>query len=414
MSDHEFRGFDVDTIADAVRQPPLDDLRSVARARHRRRTSGVTLALVVAFAGAVVLPVVLGTRGVDWADPGPTLLPRDRGTRLFVTGPDSGVGVEHVDSGCTLRFARTKDGGRTWSDWDAASYRAAACPPGATEHDSQPLEFSILGDRSYLVLDGGTARLSTDYGRTWRDAEQAMVTVSAFPSKARAVFCQEGCGAIRQPLAVDPATGTVYRLSGKIPSPYPPFSIYPSADGTIWATYWPGDPGVMVVARTTDRGATWNTWRPARGANVIAVAGVSNREAYLLIEPPPAPAAQPMERDGPTQLLRTTDGGATWKDVGTDLPASPVNRPFTIGSDGSLLVAQSGNMTPTVASYLLVSRDGGRHFTREREHDSEDGAVGVAPGYAWLYGRDDMSASGADHVLITRDASSWTRFALPD
>jgi len=47
-----------------------------------------------------------------------------------------------------------------------------------------------------------------------------------------------------------------------------------------------------------------------------------------------------MEVDGLSQLLRTTDGGATWTDVGTDLPGSPVDRPLTIGSDGSLLVVQ--------------------------------------------------------------------------
>jgi hypothetical protein len=417
MSDREITGFDVDTVAAAVRQPPLDDLWSAARGRRRRRTGGVALALVVVFASMAVLPLAAGPHRVDQSGPTPLPEARVRATQLFMTGPDSAVGVEEVDHGCTLRFALTRDGGRTWSDRDAASYRAATCPP--LDPEGYPpvsiQDFSILGERSYLVLEGEMSRLSTDYGRTWRDAEQAMVTVSAFPPQARAVFCQGGCGALRQPLAVDPSTGTVYRLNGEPPSPYPPFSIYPSADGTIWATYWPGDfGGIMVVARSVDRGATWNTWRPAKGANVIAVAGVSEREAYLLIEPPPPPGAQPMEVTGPSQLLRTTDGGKTWTDVGTDLPATPVNRPFTIGSDGSLLVAQSGSTSPALVTSLLVSRDGGRHFTKGREYHGGDGSVGAAPGQAWLYGRDDESAIGADHVVTTPDGSAWTRFALPD
>ncbi|MET8912646.1 sialidase family protein [Micromonospora sp. NPDC004551] len=417
MSDREFAGFDVDTIADAVRQPPLDNLRSAAKSRRRYRTGGVGVALVV-FAGMAVLPLAGGTRGMDWAAPTPLPQARDRATQLFMTGPDSGVGVEQVDFGCTVRFTHTEDGGRSWTDYDAAQYRATNCrvnESGNNESGNKAadMEFSVLGQRSYLVLDGDKSRLSTDYGRTWRDAEQAMVTVSAFPPKARAVVCQQGCGAIRQPLAVNPSTGTVYRLSGKPASPYPPYSIYPSADGAIWATYWPGDPDVMIVARSVDQGATWNTWRPVKGADVIAIAGVNQREAYLLIEPPPPPGAQPMERKGASQLLHTTDGGVTWKDVGTDLPASPEHRPFTIGSDGSLLIAQSGNMTPNLTSSLLVSRDGGRHFTASREYDRLDGAVGAAPGIAWLYGRDDMSATGADHVVITPDGSSWTRFDLP-
>ncbi|MEQ4303011.1 hypothetical protein ABNF97_16705 [Plantactinospora sp. B6F1] len=410
----ELAGFDVDTVSDAVRQPPLDDLRSVAQARRRRRAGGLALALVVVLAGMVALPLATNRGAAEWGDP--TLPPqtRVRSTELFMTGPDSGVGVETVDHGCTLRFAYTTDGGRSWTRWDQARYRSADCSPGATPGSDLDLRFSVLGERSYLVFDGGKSRLSTDYGRTWQDAEHAMMAVSAFPPRARSVFCQDGCDAVRQPLAVDPSTGTVYRLSGAQPSPYPPSSIYPSADGTIWVTYWPGDIDVMVVARSADRGATWNTWRPAKGADVIAVAGVSKREAYLLIEPPPPPGAQPMERDRPSQLLQTTDGGVTWQDAGTDLPASPANRLFTIGSDGSLLVAESGALASVLTSSLWVSRDRGRHFSNQHGPGGKEGSVGVAPGHAWLYGRDDISAVGPDHALITEDGLSWSRFALPE
>ncbi|MEU5943008.1 sialidase family protein [Micromonospora sp. NPDC047548] len=409
MSDCEFTGFDVETIADAVRQPPLDDLWADARAR-RRRTVGVALALVVAFASMAVLPLAAGTRGANWAGPDQPPAIQDRATQLFMTGPDSGVGVESRI--CSIRFTHTEDGGRSWTDYDAARYRATSCRLNVSGNEEASLEFAVLGQRSYLVRDGDRSRLSTDYGRTWRDAEQSMVTVSAFPAKARPVFCQQGCSALREPVAVDPATGTVYRLTGEPPSPYPPFSIYPSLDGTIWVTYWPGPPNVMMVARSVDRGATWNTWRPAVGTDVIAVTGVGEREAYLLIAPTPPAGA--MAASGPARLLRTTDGGRTWADVGTDLPKSAENRSLVVGSDGSLMVAQSGNMTVPNVSSLHVSRDGGRHFATAREYDRLDGAVGGAPGFAWLYGRDDMSVLGADHVQLTTDGTTWTRFWLPD
>ncbi|WP_444949327.1 WD40/YVTN/BNR-like repeat-containing protein [Micromonospora ureilytica] len=419
MSEREFTGFDVDAIADAIRQPPLDDMRMAARARRRRRTSGVALVLVVALASVAMLPLSGNTGRGGWTGPDQPSVKPDRGGELFLTGPESAViaGVWDADEGCfTVRFRHTDDGGRSWTDDELTRYRTSKCGQDEQGNPLSNPEFSVLDQRSYLVRDGDQLRLSTDYGRTWRDAEQAMVTVPSFPAKAQPVFCQwgRGCGALREPVAVSP-TGTVYRLGGKPPSPYPPASIYPSADGTIWANYWPGDIGVMVVARSVDRGATWTTWQPAKGANVIAIAGVSAQEAYLLIAPPPPAGAQPMEVEGTSQLLRTTDGGRTWADMGTDLPNSLETRFLVVGSDGSLLLVEAGNMQPTSGrSKAMISLDAGRHFKTVREYDRRDGGVGAAPGYAWLYGRDDLTVGGADHVQLTGDGTAWTRLPLPD
>jgi hypothetical protein len=421
MSNREFTGFDVDTIADAVRQPPLDGMRAVARARRRRRTSGVALVLIVAMAGVAMLPLFGNTDRGGWT--GPEQPPVTSGTtgQLFVTGPESAVVMEVGDAeeGCfTVWFRHTDDGGRSWTDEEMSRYRTTnQCGRDAEGNPLAHPQVSVLSQRSYLVQDGDQLRLSTDYGRTWRDAEQAMVTVPAFPAKAQPVFCQwsQGIGALREPVAVSP-TGTVYRLEGKPPSPYPPANIYPSADGTIWATYWPGDVGVMVVARSVDRGASWTTWQPPEGADVIAIAGVSAQEAYLLIGPPASAGAQPTKVEGTAQLLRTTDGGRTWADVGTDLPTSLENRSLVVGSDGSLLLVETGNREPSNnRSTAMISFDDGRHFTTVREYDGHDGRVGAAPGYAWLYGLDDLTTpGGADHVQLTRDGTAWTRLPLPD
>ncbi|MEU8332343.1 hypothetical protein [Micromonospora sp. NPDC048839] len=420
MSKPEFTGFDVDTIADAVRQPPLDDMRTAARARRRRRTNGVALVLVVALAGVVMLPLVGNTGRGGWTGPDQPPVKPDRSGQLFLTGPESAVvaGMWDADEGCfTVRFRHTDDGGRSWTDDEMTRYRTTnQCGLDAEGNPLAHPELSVLSERSYLVRDGDQLRLSTDYGRTWRDAEQAMVTVPAFPASAQPVFCQwgQGCGALREPLAVS-STGTVYRLGGKQPSPYPPAIIYPSTDGTIWATYWPGDLGVMVVARSVDRGASWTTWQPPEGADVIALAGVSAQEAYLLIGPPASAGAQPTRVEGTAQLLRTTDGGRTWADVGTNLPNSLENRFLVVGSDGSLLLVETGNRQPTGnRSTAMISLDAGRHFKTVREYDRRDGSVGAAPGYAWLYGRDDLTVGGADHVQLTRDGTAWTRLPLPD
>ncbi|WP_422734550.1 hypothetical protein ACN26Y_08180 [Micromonospora sp. WMMD558] len=412
MSDREFTGFDTATVARAVRQPPLDDLWATARARRRRRAAGVALAAVVAMAGMAVVPLADRSPGVDWATPEPTAIREDRGTRLFLTGGDTAVGVEHRS--CMLRFAHTGDAGRTWSDYATAVYQAPGCQPDENGTGTTDLRFSVLDERSYLVFHNGERSLSTDHGRTWRPADQAMVAVTAFPRAARPVFCQEGCGAIAEPLATDPGTGTVYRLRGDPVSPYPPFSIYPAADGAIWVTYWPGGADLRAtVARSADRGATWATSKAPAGVSVTAVAAVSGAEAYLLTEPDPAPGTEPMKPGIPSRLLHTSDGGQTWRDVGTDVPSTRVVRGFTIGADGFLMISDSRHEAEGATDHLLVSRDGGRHFTRVSVYGRE-GGTGVSPGRAWLYGRDDVSVLGADHVQLTTDGETWVRFPLPD
>ncbi len=412
MSDGEITGFDTAKVARAVRQPPLDDLWAVVRERRRRRTAGVALAVVLATAAMAVAPLAGRPPGVDWAAPEPTVTRDNPTTRLFVLNDTDAVGVALVDHGCTVRFAHTLDAGRSWSDYASAGYRVPDCRPKDDGEKVGDLRFSVLDARSYLVLHDGRRHLSTDHGHSWRDADTAMVSVAGFPDRARPVFCQQGCDAIPEPLATDPETGTVYRLRGAKPSPYPPFSVYPSPDGAIWATYWPGEAGRRsVVASSADRGATWRTSTPADG-HVVAVAAISGAEAYLLTEPDPPPGTEPMEPGIPSRLLHTTDGGRSWTDVGTDLPSTPVVRDFTIGADGSLMIADTQRHPRLVTAYLLVSRDGGRHFGRVREYDRE-GGTGVAPGRAWLHGRDDMSAVGSDHVQLTPDGRSWVRFALP-
>lgn len=405
MSDREFTGFDVETVAEAVRQPPLADLRAAARSRRRQRSAVLAVTVLVALAGVAAVPLAARSGGTGWAGPDQPPARPDRAGAVVLTDPDSGVAITRFR--CTVWFAHTDDGGRTWSDWDEARYRPSTCGPG---DDAPDLEYAVLAQGVYLIREEAGSHLSTDGGRTWRDADRAIVPVAAFPAQARPVFCQQGCGAVREPLAVDGAT--VYRLAGRSPSPYPPFSIYPAADGSVWVTYWPGEPDQpMIVARSADRGATWTSWRPEVGANVVAAVGADEREGYLLIEPGPPLGSTTLT--GPARLLRTTDGGRTWVDTGTDLPATQANPNFTIGSDGSLLVSLWGDDAPEPSAKLLVSRDGGRHFSVARDYRSLEGTAGVAQGRAWLYGRDDRSDAAPDHVIVTTDGTGWTRFPLP-
>ncbi|MDG4839047.1 sialidase family protein [Micromonospora sp. WMMD967] len=398
MRGREFSGFDVDTLTEAVSPPPLDELRSTARFRRRRSVAMGTAALV-ALAGLTVVPLVTGA---DRPDPVVPAEPsRTEGDMFTLTGPDSGVDVDVSEDSCVMRFAYTGDRGRTWSAWDAARFQGTRCTANAASGTpSGRNEVAVLGDRSYLVSDAGTLHLSTDFGRTWRDANSAIVAVPAFPATARPVFCGFGCRPLAEPLAVDPASGTVYRLTAKMPSWRPLQSLYPAADGSIWAAYQMGSGATL--ARSADGGATWTAWEVGDDVNVAAVVGLDDREGYALINPPATAS-------GGLRLLRTTDGAKTWTDVGVSLPWT---WDLTVGSDGSLLAISTGDSTePDRLARLLVSRDDGRHFTVAREYGPSVMAASVAPGFAWLYGRDGPTAE-PDHVLVTTDATSWSRFAL--
>ncbi|MET7952275.1 hypothetical protein [Micromonospora sp. NPDC005324] len=412
MRNREFSGFDIDTVTDAVRQPPLGDLRNAARSRRQRRMVGMGLAVVLALAGAgtTFLPTGDSSQGLQVAGPDPTRPATQARTSILVVLSDrTAVAVEEAEGGCKISFAATTDAGRSWSDWQSARYNGTCTTTvdakglGATD-----VRYSVLSERSYLVRFDDQWVLTTDTGRTWQSANTAITAVPAFPKNAQPVTCQQGCGAITQPLAVDPASGRVFRLTGQPPSPYPPYSIYESPDGAIWNTYWPGDGQPAVVARSADRGATWRTSRAPEKTTAIGVAAVSAQEAYLLTEPLPAgPNGTPAS--GPSRLLRTTNGGQSWEDVGTDLPTSDAVRLFTIGSNGSLMLLD----TEALTGYVMMSQDGGRHFTKGKEQHGV-GGVGANPGRAWLYGRDDQSIDGADQVQLTTDGSTWTRLPLPD
>ncbi|MEU0155144.1 WD40/YVTN/BNR-like repeat-containing protein [Micromonospora fulviviridis] len=399
MSDRELPGFDVAALSRVVRQPPLEELRSVARLRaraRRRQRGGLLLAVVAALAGTALTPVAGGLGGVGQPTADPTGVPAPpAGAELFLLADRSVVAVRVTNINCELNFTNTRDFGRTWSPYRPARYDGPCRIENRRGRSN--VEYFPLSARTYRVSVDGRSYLSTDEGRTWRDGASAVVTVDAFPPKAQPVSCGLGCRWLPEPMAVDPDTGTAYRLRAGVSTPYPMNSLYASPDGVLWAAFWPGDVHEpSVLGRSADRGATWETSPAPNGGAVMSLVAESGQVAYLLAEP-----YSPMGGVAPAgsiaTIMRTGDGGRTWQRVGTDLPAGQAgDRDLVLGSDGSLLI---GDTDPNGDAFVWVSRDQGRHFTKNLV--AHKGGVISAPG--------QVLVMGADGVRLTTDGRTATR-----
>nr|MDT0663259.1 hypothetical protein [Micromonospora sp. DSM 115978] len=390
--------FDVEAIGRAIRQPPLDDLCQAATKRRQRRVSTTALVAVFGLLGIVIVPLSGGPSGY-WTGPKPTASApvAVHYSDLYLIDETSAVAVR--DAWCWVSFAITEDGGRTWSDWRSLRPDQECRMDERGDPTSHSLAVSVLHEHTFLVTHEERRYLTHDAGRTWSDARAAIVPVDSFPPTAEPVSCQIGCLAQAEALAVDRSTATVYRLTGEPPSPYPLHYMYVGPDGSLWASYARGhidDP--TVVAWSADRGATWQSYSAPVDTYVTGLAAVDRLVAYLLLEPR-ATDEQPATDGVRSRLLRTTDGGATWTDIDTDLPSTTMVRPITLGSDGTLLVGDATDK----GGFLWSSRDGGRHF--EAGPVTTGAYFNSTPGRIWL------TMNGA--ARVSTDGTNWTTMTLP-
>ncbi|MFY1650377.1 hypothetical protein ACN27J_05715 [Solwaraspora sp. WMMB762] len=388
MPDLRLTTFDRERISEAVIQPALDRLR--ARARRRRRTMIVAAALGLLLV-ALVAPGLAATVGRHRSDgpapPGPL--------RITVWDDRTVVGVDGPGEDCRFRFTRSDDAGSTWLPLNGPD-TTADCLHDADGHPvSRAVAFSLTPD-VFLVGVGVNDHVSTDAGRTWRDATATARTVSAFPPGAQPVDCLTRCADLRPPVAVDPVDGTVYRLADP---PTVGGRVYVAPDGAIWTAGQAGTGPGTVVAVSTDRGASWRVTAGPAGALVAGLAARDARQAFVLFDPFDAggtgsSAARPV-------LWRTTDGARSWQDLAIPLPRLDQSA-LTVGDDGRLLVGGLGRHTvPT-----WTSDDDGTTFTAGTA--GPYGELGALPGRLWV-SAGQPGAPGS----VTVDGTSWQSVPLP-
>ncbi|GAA2594279.1 hypothetical protein GCM10010399_26140 [Dactylosporangium fulvum] len=383
--------FDANTVAQAVRQPALDELHARIGTRRRVRKAGFALALAPVLGVALFVPSTVGQPGPDR----PPIEDVQGVQQLVFFSPTDAVAAREI--GCTVRFTVTTDGGRSWSA-EQPSHEPLACPTDPLERPSMLPRLQVLDMRTYRVKVDDTWQLTRDGGATWQPAASAITTVDAFPPGAKVLECGVRCGIPlppAAPFAIDPASGAVYQLRLTELTGWTVVA-YTTAGERLWALL--ADTSLRSafrIAWSTDRGATWQS-RPFEADDMPSgIAAGPGNQAYV-------PFVRRNGADRTERLLRTSDGGVTWTTTETDLANNGVASPLTVNTDGTLMTAEE-------SGYARSSRDGAS-FARGPAALITGGTPGIDAGHGlvWLW---EQGKPGTAYV--TGDSKTWTAVPLP-
>ena len=299
--------------------------------------------------------------------------------RLWVDAGATMAGVSYAAGDCMPTVVLTEDGGADWTTSGRVSELSCPDDPNGVTL----VDVVVLAPRTYAMHMLDRWLITYDAGHSWDDLLTSVTDVDAFPPSAVPLACG-GCLPTLRPMAVDPATGEVFKLARDLPVMYLPDAVSTGADGSLWAVAPvarpSGDqPYAESVIRSTDRGRTWTATGPTGGLRPYSVVGRSATEAYALT------------LDGRTsRVYRTADGGATWTPAAV-LPVEVDVTSFAAGPDGLLGVLDYGGRR--TGTRLWTTRDGGDTFTAgpaltgmDVGPSANDGAgkwVVLADGVAW-------------------------------
>lgn len=335
-------------------------------------------------------------------------------TDLLFTGADTGFAM----AGGTI--SRTADGGRSWT------------PVASTSAMLTDIAFADAA-RGVAVGDSGTVLRTGDGGVTWSRAPAAGLSRTG---SLRAVRCLDAgrCLAVGRQDEAHSEPGTVFRLDGAGDTAVP----VTGSEGTLGVAYAGpgravavGDSGLTLVSddlgasfretsgnartaynrlwrgsgdtvfatgngvgRSDDGGRTWQRLPlEVPGEQTVSAASFAGpREAYVSV------AAIDIDARS-FALWGTRDGGASWT----------LRRRARSGRPEQLLALGRERVVAMPRGRgLLLSRDGGRRFTRVRDRTVR-GLQGVAVSRRGRLG----AVAGRRTLALTRDGSSWRRVALP-
>lgn len=347
-------------------------------------------------------------------------------TRLDAFAMDPNVsGTLYASVGATLY--KSTDSGATWATTGTGLGPKAIVSLAVSPTLSQRVYGGTRGDGAYFSANGGTSWASAAHGML--AAEVAAIGVdpqvgsSLWVSSTTQTWQSTNTGTSWSALGLPRASSFQF-------NPSTPATAYAISNGVVmkttnhganWATaatglpdagvellaVAPSDPATLYASRcgdtvykSTDHGSTWTALSGAVTQRCIASLGVDPKNADVVF----ASAGGGWQNDG---VLLTTNGGSSWTELPTGLPAN--------GLPGAIAV---GTRAPRTVFLGMRGEPGGLYVTQD------DGAHWAASGLKGAIGRVVVDANTGDlyatgvygGVAVSADqAATWTSltFDLP-
>jgi photosystem II stability/assembly factor-like uncharacterized protein len=169
-------------------------------------------------------------------------------------------------------------------------------------------------------------------------------------------------------------------------------------DPASTTTFWESGMYGGAAFQTTDKGDTWKALGTIQHGEVMGVDFTDPARKVILVG----------AHEASQKLYRTNDGGATFDDVGPNLPAGSAFSSFPLVIDGQThLVGCSGygNNTPGI----FRTTDGGQTWTKVSDKDANGGALLASDGAIYwplIYNR-GLVKSTDKGVTWTQPVSQW-------
>jgi hypothetical protein len=296
-------------------------------------------------------PTPVNLAGLGWAKRGPS--PADQ-IQMAPSSPGTVYACGPFGTGTGLGFGVSQDGGKTWQTW-TTSINATVCGDlKVSPTVAQAVSIDSWTCRAECGAGDQYLHYSLDGGKHWT---QVMQTEENGSGTGAGMWIGTTFFTSTPPTDT-PASATQYVAVSKNGGPFSWTSLpYP---GTLFsnATTLYASTAVGLYA-TTDFGLLWNKATPSYNGNAVALMAMAPEAAMLGID-----ARWPNPTPNTYQLLRSTDGGATWQPLPNLSSGLQINAGVLETPDGTIYLTAIGQsigetgiykLRPGASQWMLVS-----------------------------------------------------------